>query len=46
MKKNLWQSVYTGIVYEMDTDWLPKFGGWELKGTIEKETDPDMENKN
>lgn len=37
MKKvNLWRSVYTGNVYEADTNWLPKFGGWELIGTIEK----------
>lgn len=33
---NLWKSVYTGEVYEMDVDWLPQFGGWELIGTIEK----------
>ncbi len=37
MKKyNLWKSVYTNEVYEMPVDWLPKFGGWELIGTIEK----------
>ena len=35
MKMNLWKSVYTGWVYERDIDWLPKFGGWELIGTIE-----------
>lgn len=35
--KNLWKSVYTGIIYEMDIDWLPQFGGWELVGTIEKQ---------
>ena len=33
---NLWMSVYTGKIYEMETDWLPQFGGWELVGTIEK----------
>ena len=37
MKVNLWRSVYTGVVYEMPIDWLPKFGGWELIGTIIKE---------
>lgn len=37
MKKyNLWKSIYTNEVYEMPVDWLPKFGGWELIGTIEK----------
>lgn len=38
MKKmyNLWRSTYTNEIYEMPTDWLPKFGGWELVGTIEK----------
>lgn len=32
--KNLWKSVYTNKVYEMPIDWLPKFGGWELIGTV------------
>ncbi len=38
MKKlyNLWKSTYTNEIYEMPTDWLPQFGGWELVGTIEK----------
>jgi len=38
MKKmyNLWRSTYTNEIYEMPTDWLPKFDGWELVGTIEK----------
>ena len=36
MKKNLWKSVYTGNVYEMPTDWMPKHAGWELVGTVEK----------
>lgn len=36
MKYNLWKSTYTNKVYEMPTDWLPNFGGWELVGTIEK----------
>ena len=36
MKYNLWKSVYSGEIYEMPIDWLPKFGGWELVGTIEK----------
>ena len=36
MKVNLWRSVYTGEVHEAPVDWLPKFGGWELVGTIIK----------
>jgi hypothetical protein len=39
MKKyNLWKSIYTGEVYEIpvDIEYLPKFGGWELIGTIWK----------
>lgn len=39
MKKfNLWKSEYTGEIYEMPKDWLPKFGGWVLIGTIEKQS--------
>ena len=37
MKINLWKSIYSDEIYEMPIDWLPKFGGWELVGTIEKE---------
>ena len=38
MKKyNLWRSVYTGQIIEAPVDFLPKFGGWDLIGTIEKE---------
>lgn len=37
MKYNLWKSVYTGVVYEISTDWLPQYGGWELVGTIIKQ---------
>ena len=33
---NLWKSVHTNMVYEMPVDWLPRYGGWELVGTIEK----------
>lgn len=37
MKKyNVWRSTLSGMVYEMDLDWMPRFGGWELLGTIEK----------
>ena len=38
MKKmyNLWKSIYTNKIYEMPTDWLPTYGGWELIGTVEK----------
>lgn len=37
MKKyNLWKSEYTGEVYEIPADILPKFGGWTIIGTIEK----------
>lgn len=34
MKYNLWKSIYTGCIYEIPADVLPKFGGWELVGTI------------
>ena len=37
MKVNVWKSTYSNKIYEMPIDWLPKFGGWELLGTIEKE---------
>ena len=37
MKMNVWKSIYTGEVYEMPMDWMPKFGGWELIGTVEKQ---------
>ena len=36
MKYNLWKSTCTNETYEMPTDWLPGFSGWELVGTIEK----------
>lgn len=35
-KMNLWKSLYTNKIYEMPLDWLPKYGGWELIGTVEK----------
>jgi hypothetical protein len=42
MKKyNLWKSVMSGHVYPQDVDRLPKFGGWELVGTIEIPADAD-----
>lgn len=31
---NVWKSVYTGCLYEMPTEWLPRFGGWELVDTL------------
>lgn len=34
---NLWRSTITGIVVETPVDFLPKFDGWELIGTITKE---------
>lgn len=37
MVVNVWKSVYTNTLYEMPVDWLPKFGGWELVATIEKQ---------
>ena len=37
MKMNVWRSTYTGEVYEMPMDWMPKFEGWELIGTVEKQ---------
>lgn len=36
MRMNIWKSLYTGETYEMPTDWLPEYGGWELIGTIIK----------
>lgn len=37
MKKyNLWKSIPSGQVYKMDLDWVPRFGGWELIGTVEE----------
>ena len=38
MKVNLWKSEYTNEIYEMHTDWMPQYGGWELVGTIEKDS--------
>jgi len=44
MKVNLWRSTYSDQVYEMPTNWLPKFGGWDLVATVEKTDKPqDME---
>ena len=37
MTMNIWRSVYTGYTYEMPINWMPKFDGWELIGTIEKQ---------
>lgn len=38
MKKvNIWRSEYTGEIYKMPVDWLPKFGGWQLIGTEEED---------
>lgn len=39
MKKtyNLWKSDYSEKIYKMDTDWMPKFKGWTLIGTVEEE---------
>lgn len=34
---NLWRSVPTGKIYEMPVDWFPKFGGWELIATEQRE---------
>ena len=33
---NIWKSTLTNTVYEMPTDWLPKFDGWQLIGTYWK----------
>lgn len=38
VKFNLWKSTYTNTVYEQPVEQgVPKFGGWELVGTVEKE---------
>ena len=35
MKKfNLWRSIPSGQVYKMEADWMPRFGGWELIGSV------------
>ena len=34
---NIWRSTYTNQTYEMPTDWVPQFGGWELIGSIVRE---------
>ena len=36
IKVNLWKSSGTGVIYEAPINFLPKFNGWELVGTIEK----------
>lgn len=38
IKINIWMSEYSGSTYETtDLEWMPKFGGWTLIGTVEKE---------
>ena len=27
--KSYWKSTMTGDIYEMDSEWTPKYGGWE-----------------
>lgn len=34
---NIWRSTITDTVIEVPVDFLPKFDGWELIGTITKE---------
>ena len=29
MEHSYWRSIYTGQVYEMDADFMPRYGGWE-----------------
>ena len=36
---NIWKSDYSDEIYEMPIDWFPKFGGWTLLGTVEKESE-------
>jgi hypothetical protein len=36
MKTNLWKSIYTNKVFETSIDWMPHYGGWELVGTLER----------
>lgn len=34
MKVNVWKSIYTGQIYEMPTDFIPKYSnGWVLIDT-------------
>ena len=37
MMMNVWRSTLTGCEYEMPTDWMPQYGGWELVATIKVE---------
>jgi len=30
-KVAIWRSTYSGELYEMPADWMPRFGGWELQ---------------
>jgi len=42
VKFNLWKSTMSNTVYEMPVEeGTPKFGGWELVGTIEKEIEKE-----
>jgi hypothetical protein len=34
-KFNVWKSTMTNSYYPMELDWLPKFDGYVLMGTIE-----------
>ena len=37
IKVNIWRSTMTGQEYEMPVDWLPKFGGWDLIATEQRD---------
>lgn len=41
-KYNLWHSIPSNLVYEMPTDWMPRFGGWELLGTVSHDGEPRL----
>ena len=28
---SIWKSLYSGDLYKMPKDWMPRFGGWELQ---------------
>ena len=34
---NIWRSTCTGACYGAPLDWMPRFGGWELIGTVRPE---------
>ena len=36
MKVAIWKSLYSGELYKMPKDWMPRFGGWELQAICDE----------